>query len=155
MLTIPTRTRPVVCMSKKHMACNVLVQVGMVDGHGYDGQQEDTICDIRGPWHAHYVLYNRTYFTCLIFTVGHSSAKTTKIGPHGSHKSVIGLLTNYSNLLLLSPSRQQFKEKYPRHMHFHSDPDTSVVQVEVIDDVRVPIDSLRVSEPQSKFHSKG
>ena len=47
MLTISTRS--VVCMSRNHMACNVLVQVGMVDGRGYDGQQEDAICDIRGP----------------------------------------------------------------------------------------------------------
>ena len=36
-------------MSRKHMACNVLVQVGTVDGRGYDGQQEDAICDVRGP----------------------------------------------------------------------------------------------------------
>ena len=43
MLTISTHTRPVVHMSRKHMACNVLVQVGMVDGCGYDGQQEDAI----------------------------------------------------------------------------------------------------------------
>ena len=35
-------------MSRIHMACNVLVQVGMVDGRGYDGQQEDAICDVRG-----------------------------------------------------------------------------------------------------------
>ena len=34
--------------SRKHMACNVLVQVGTVDGHGYDGQQEDAICDVSG-----------------------------------------------------------------------------------------------------------
>ena len=46
MLTISTR--PVVHMSRKHMACSVLVQVGTVDGCGYDGQQEDAICDIRG-----------------------------------------------------------------------------------------------------------
>ena len=50
MLTISTRTRPVVHMSKKHMACNVLVQVGMVDGRGYDGQQEDAICEVCGLW---------------------------------------------------------------------------------------------------------
>ena len=37
-------------MGRKHMACNVLVQVGTVSGRGYDGQQEDAICDIRGPW---------------------------------------------------------------------------------------------------------
>ena len=37
-------------MSKKHMACSVLVQVGTVDGHGYDGQQEDAICEVSGPW---------------------------------------------------------------------------------------------------------
>ena len=30
------------------MTCNVLVQVGTVDGLGYDGQQEDAICDVRG-----------------------------------------------------------------------------------------------------------
>ena len=104
--------------------------------------------------HAHYVLYNQTYFMGLIFAVRHSSTKTVKIGPHGSHKSVIGLLTNYSNLLLLSSSRQQIKRS-PRRVYFRSDPDTSVVQIEVIDDVKIPIDSLRVSEPQSKFHSKG
>ena len=27
---------------------SVLVQVDTVDGCGYDGQQEDTICDVRG-----------------------------------------------------------------------------------------------------------
>ena len=27
-----------------------LVQVGTVDGRGYDGQQEDTIYNVRGPW---------------------------------------------------------------------------------------------------------
>ena len=37
-------------MSRKHMACSVLVQVGTVDGHGYDGQQEDTIYEVSGPW---------------------------------------------------------------------------------------------------------
>ena len=26
------------------MACSVLVQAGMVDGRGYNGQQEDAIC---------------------------------------------------------------------------------------------------------------
>ena len=36
-------------MSRKHMACSVLVQVGAVNGCGYDGQQEDAICDICGP----------------------------------------------------------------------------------------------------------
>ena len=45
MLTISTK--PVVRMSRKHMAW---VQVGTVDGHGYDGQQVDTICDICGSW---------------------------------------------------------------------------------------------------------
>ena len=48
MLTI--YTRPVVHMSRKHMACSMLVQVGRIDGYGYDGQQEDTICDVHGPW---------------------------------------------------------------------------------------------------------
>ena len=50
MLTISTRPvvhRPVMHMSRKHMACQ---SVGMLDGHGYDGQQKDTICDICGPW---------------------------------------------------------------------------------------------------------
>jgi hypothetical protein len=32
--------------------------------------------------HAHYALYNCTYFTCLIFAVSRLSAKTAKIGPH-------------------------------------------------------------------------
>ena len=32
--------------------------------------------------HAHYVLYNPTYFVGLIFAARRSSAKTTKIGPH-------------------------------------------------------------------------
>ena len=37
------------CMSRKHWpACNVPVQVGMVDERGYDGQQEHAICDVRG-----------------------------------------------------------------------------------------------------------
>ena len=40
-------------MSRKHMACSVavsvLVQVGTVDGCGYDGQQEDVIYDVHGP----------------------------------------------------------------------------------------------------------
>ena len=43
-------TRPVMHMSRKHMAWNVLVQVGTVDGRGYDVQQEDAICNVRGPW---------------------------------------------------------------------------------------------------------
>jgi hypothetical protein len=32
--------------------------------------------------HAHYTLYNRTYFAGLIFVDSHLSAKTTKIRPH-------------------------------------------------------------------------
>ena len=32
------------------MAFSVLLQVGMVDGHGYDDQQEDAICDLHGLW---------------------------------------------------------------------------------------------------------
>jgi hypothetical protein len=32
--------------------------------------------------HAHYTLYNRTYFTGLIFADSRLSAKTAKIGPH-------------------------------------------------------------------------
>jgi hypothetical protein len=32
--------------------------------------------------HAHYTLYNRTYFAGLIFVDSRSSAKTMKIGPH-------------------------------------------------------------------------
>jgi hypothetical protein len=32
--------------------------------------------------HAHYTLYNRTYFTGLLFVDSHLSAKTAKIGPH-------------------------------------------------------------------------
>jgi hypothetical protein len=32
--------------------------------------------------HAHYTLYNRTYFAGLIFTDNRLSAKTTKIKPH-------------------------------------------------------------------------
>ena len=34
--------------------------------------------------HAHYVPYNQTYFTILIFAVRHSSTKTVKIGLHGN-----------------------------------------------------------------------
>ena len=41
---------PFTRVSRTHMAYNVLVQVGTVDGHSYDSQQEDTICDVRGPW---------------------------------------------------------------------------------------------------------
>ena len=41
--------RPAVCLSRMYMACNVLVGVGMVIGRGYDGQQEDGVCDVRGP----------------------------------------------------------------------------------------------------------
>jgi hypothetical protein len=32
--------------------------------------------------HAHYTLYNRTYFAGLIFADSHLSVKTTKIRPH-------------------------------------------------------------------------
>jgi hypothetical protein len=32
--------------------------------------------------HAHYTLYNCTYFAGLIFADSRLSAKTTKIGPH-------------------------------------------------------------------------
>jgi hypothetical protein len=39
--------------------------------------------------HAHYTLYYRIYFTGLIFTDSHLSAKTEKIGPHEiSHYTV-------------------------------------------------------------------
>ena len=31
------------------MACSVLVQVGTVDGRGYNGHQVDAICDACGP----------------------------------------------------------------------------------------------------------
>ena len=34
-------------MSSKYIACSVLLQVGIVNGHGYDGQQEDAICDVH------------------------------------------------------------------------------------------------------------
>jgi hypothetical protein len=32
--------------------------------------------------HAHYTLYNRTYFTGIILADSHLSAKNVKIGPH-------------------------------------------------------------------------
>ena len=44
MLTISTR--PVVHMSKKLM---LIVVVGTDDRRGYNGQQIDAICDVRGP----------------------------------------------------------------------------------------------------------
>ena len=53
MLTISTR--PVVCASRKHVACSasvvlmLIVLVGMIDGRGYDGQQKDAICDVCRP----------------------------------------------------------------------------------------------------------
>ena len=52
--------------------------------------------------HAHYVLYNRAYFTGLIFAVRQSSAKVAKIGPlknfllYSNHRlaSLLGHLQN-------------------------------------------------------------
>jgi hypothetical protein len=43
--------------------------------------------------HAHYTLYNRTYFVGLIFMDSRLSATTAKIGPHGN------FLALYSNIL--------------------------------------------------------
>ena len=41
-------TRPVVHMSRKQWPAE-LVLMGTVNGCGYDGQQKDAICDVRGP----------------------------------------------------------------------------------------------------------
>ena len=41
-------TRPVVCMSRKQMAC-IALAVGMVDERGYDGQLKNIVCDAHGP----------------------------------------------------------------------------------------------------------
>ena len=60
MLTVSTR--PVVHMSRKYIARSALVQVGMVNGRGYDGQQEDAICDICGTWQMIQTTFKPVFF---------------------------------------------------------------------------------------------
>ena len=57
-------------MSRKHTACCVLVQVGTVDGHGYDGQQEDAICDVRGSWQTIQSTFKPVY--CWFRLIGYA-----------------------------------------------------------------------------------
>ncbi len=44
--------------------------------------------------HAHYTLYNHTYFADLIFADSRLSAKTSKIGPHENFPLYEGLLVS-------------------------------------------------------------
>ena len=50
--------------------------------------------------HAHYTLYNRTYFAGLIFADSRLSVKTTKIGPLENFP-LYGILFNASSLVSL------------------------------------------------------
>jgi hypothetical protein len=53
--------------------------------------------------HSHYTLYNRAYFTGLIFADSRLSAKTTKIGPHENfplYGTLVMLVCKYIKLII-------------------------------------------------------
>ena len=71
MLTISTRLVKAHEQKAHGLQCAIaLVQVGMVNGHGYDDQQEDAICDVRGPWQTIQSTFKPVY--CWFWLIGYA-----------------------------------------------------------------------------------